>query len=138
MKLVGLQLVSVIPTYKPMDPVISRVIFGIPSPGHTFNPEPRADFAFKIPSPQLQIRKIPDPEKPTGVYQILKTPNMHNSLPSTHIDCLLHVYLCNGLNILEIKLANPNTQNIIDPGTLFMNPPKSLLSLSNVKTQHKM
>ena len=36
-KLVGLQLVSVIPT----------VICGIPSPEHTFNPESGADFALK-------------------------------------------------------------------------------------------
>ena len=45
-KLVGLQLVSVIPTYKLLDPVIPRVIFGIPSSVHTFNPESRPDFAL--------------------------------------------------------------------------------------------
>ena len=46
-KLVGLQLVSVIPTYKPLNPVIPRVFFGIPSPVRTFNPESGADFALK-------------------------------------------------------------------------------------------
>ena len=43
-----------------------------------------------------------------------------------YIDCVLHVYLCNRLKFLEIAI--PSTQNIIDPETLFMNPPKSLRS----------
>ena len=57
-------------------------------------------FCFKIPSPQLQIRKIPDPEKPTGVHQILKTPKIIR-YPAFHIDCVLHVYLCNGLKFFR-------------------------------------
>ena len=49
---------------------------------------------------------MPDPEKPTGVHQILKTPNIIRYLARC-IDCVLHVYLFNGLKFLEIKLANP-------------------------------
>ena len=63
-------------------------------------------FCFKITNPELQVRKIPDPKKPTGVHQILKTPNIIRYLARC-IDCVLHVYLFNGLKFLEIKLANP-------------------------------
>ena len=95
----GPQLVPVIPTYT----VIPRVIFGIPSPAHTFNPESRPNFALKSRVPSFKERKSRNQIK-----------RQTYSLPSTHIDCVLHVYLCNGLNFLEIKLANPNTQNITD------------------------
>ena len=98
----GPQLVSVIPTYKSMVPVIPRVIFGIPSPVHILSIPNLASICFKLPSPQLQIKKISGPEKPTGVYQILKTPNIIRYL-ALHIDCVLHVYLCNGLKFLEIS-----------------------------------
>ena len=41
-----------------------EVYSGIPPPTHTFNPESRP--VFKIPNLELQIREIPDPEKPIG------------------------------------------------------------------------
>ena len=49
------------------NPVIPRVIFGTPPPAHTFNPETLPDFAVKsrIANPELQIREIPYPGKPT-------------------------------------------------------------------------
>ena len=89
----GPQLVLVIPTYKAMDPVgnpdgyfwhlISRIYF-------QSRISPR--FCFKIPNPELQVRNIPNPEKPTGVHQILKTPNIIRYL-ALRIDCVLLVYL---------------------------------------------
>ena len=56
-KLVGPQLVPVIPTYKPTDTVTPRIIFVIPSPAHTFNSESRPDFALKSRVPSFKERK---------------------------------------------------------------------------------
>ena len=47
----------VIPTYKPTDPIIPRVIFGIPSPVHTFKHESRPDFALKSQVPTFKEGK---------------------------------------------------------------------------------
>ena len=106
----------VIPTYKPTDPVIPRSILGIPSPAraHTFNPESRRDFALKSWIPSFN----------EGKTRILKSLMESIKLNQTslfvawlfHTDCVLYVYLCNGIKFLE--LANPNTQNL---RTLFMN-----------------
>ena len=56
-KLVGPQLVPVIPTYKPPDTVTPRVIFGFPPSAHTFNPESRPDFALKSRVPSFKESK---------------------------------------------------------------------------------
>ena len=44
------------------NPVIPRVIFGIPPPTHAFNSE----FTFKSRTRASKNREIPDPEKPIG------------------------------------------------------------------------
>ena len=137
MKLVGLQLVSVIPTYKLLDPVIPR------AEGYFWHPIFRAyfqsrispRFCFNIPNPDLQVRKIPDPEKPTGVHQILKTQNIIRYL-ALHIDCVLHVYLCNGLSkFLEISESEyakyHRSRNIIHESA-------KIFAFSSIKTQLKL
>jgi len=43
------------------NPVMPRVIFAIPPPKHTFNPETRLDFAFKS---RIPIFKFSGAEKP--------------------------------------------------------------------------
>ena len=53
------------------NPVISRVISRILTRAHTFNPE-LPGFCFKIPNPELQIREIPDSEKPTGDRLVIR------------------------------------------------------------------
>ena len=61
------------------------------SPAHAFNPA----------SSELRWRENQDPEKPNGVHQI--KPNIIIRYLALHIDCLLYVYLCNGLKLLEIS-----------------------------------
>ena len=80
-KLVGPQLVLVIPTYKPMDPVIPRVIFGILSPAHTFNPESRPDFSLTSRIPSFKQGKSRILKSPLGPSNFKNA--KHNLLPST-------------------------------------------------------
>ena len=53
-----------------------------------------------------------DPEKPNGVHQI--KPNIIIRYLALHIDCVLYVYLCNGLKFLEISESEyAKSKNII-------------------------
>ena len=48
------------------NPVISRAIFGIPPPAHTFNPESLPDFALKSRIPSFKLGKSRIPENLLG------------------------------------------------------------------------
>ena len=93
-------------------------------------------FCFNIPNPELQVRKIPDPEKPTGVHQILKTPNIICYLALyIDIDSVLHVYICNRLQFLEISGSEYSkyhrSRNIIHESA-------KIFAFSRIKTQLKL
>ena len=73
--------------------------------------------------------------KPTGVHQILKTQNIIRYI-ALYIDCVLHVYLCNGLSkFLEISESEyakyHRSRNIIHESA-------KIFAFSSIKTQLKL
>ena len=118
----------VIPTYKPTRGSRNpEVYFGIPC----ISRSSRLSHCFKMPSPELQIREIPHPEKPNGVHQI--KPDIIRYL-GPHIDCVLHLWNSPTF-FLEISESEypkyHRSRNIIHESA-------KIFALSSIKTQHKL
>ena len=91
-----------------------KVNFGIPSPAraHTFNPESRRDFALKSRIPSFNEGKTRIPKSLMGSIKLNQ--NIIIRYLALHIDCVLYVYLCNGLKFLEISESEyTKSKNII-------------------------
>ena len=83
---------------------------------------------------RIQVRKIPDPEKPTGVHQILKTINIICYL-ALYIDCFLYVYLCNRLQFLEISGSEHSKYH---RSKKIIHESAKIFAFSSIKTQLKL